>query len=68
MLWIVSGESKRITNGYKMDLFVLQLSFIGWGLLAPFTFGLLALWLAPYMEMTEKMYYLELSKEDEVLK
>lgn len=55
-------ESKRITDGYKMDLFVLQLSFIGWNLLVPFTFGILSFWLIPYMEMTETMYYLELSK------
>ena len=29
-------ESKRITNGYKMDIFILYLlkSFIGWALLA----------------------------------
>ena len=45
-------ESKAMTNGHKMDLFVLSLSFIGWYLLVGITFGIAAIWVAPYMQAT----------------
>ena len=50
------------TNGYKLDLFVLSLSFIGWAILAVFTFGILYIWLAPYMTVTLTLAYEELKK------
>ena len=31
-------ESKKIMKGHKMDLFLLWLSFIGWGILAMIPF------------------------------
>lgn len=46
------NESKRLTKGRKFDLFVLQLSFIGWAFLAMFTFGFGMLFLIPYMNLT----------------
>lgn len=46
------NESKEMTNGHKMDLFVLGLSFIGWGLLVGITFGIAAIWVSPYMQAT----------------
>lgn len=45
--------SKKITNGHKMDLFVLDLSFIGWAILSAITGGILGLWVAPYYYMTK---------------
>lgn len=45
-------ESKRMTDGHKMELFVLGLSFIGWGLLCAVTCGIAAIWVAPYMQAT----------------
>lgn len=45
-------ESKRMTEGHKMDLFVLSLSFIGWALLGAFTLGIAYIWVIPYMEAT----------------
>ena len=50
-------KSREMMKGYKMDYFVFCLSFIGWGLLVPFTLGLLLIWLAPYMEVAEAIYY-----------
>ena len=44
--------SKKITQGYKADLFVLHLSFVGWNLLCVFTFGIASLWVMPYQTMT----------------
>ncbi len=45
-------ESKRITKGHKWELFVLGLSFIGWGLVIVVTFGIAAIWVVPYMQAT----------------
>lgn len=45
-------ESMEMTDGHKMELFVLGLSFIGWGFLVAITFGIAAIWVAPYMQAT----------------
>ena len=50
-------KSREMMKGYKWDYFVFCLSFIGWGLLVPFTLGLLLIWLVPYMEVAEAIYY-----------
>ncbi len=43
--------SMKMTKGYKADIFVLQLSFIGWILLTVLTCGLLQyLYVGPYMQ------------------
>ncbi len=45
--------SKRLTKGFKGDLFVMYLSFIGWAILGSLTFGILnILWVHPYMNMS----------------
>lgn len=46
------NESKQMTEGHKMDLFVLGLSFIGWLLLVAVTFGIAGIWVGPYMNTT----------------
>lgn len=56
------NESKRMTDGYKGDLFLLQLSFFGWHILAMLTGGLLYIWLAPYLSAAQANYYLELKR------
>lgn len=58
----VIKKTWAITNNHKMDLFVFQLSFIGWILLTGFTFGLLAIWLVPYMTVSLVLAYEELKK------
>ena len=45
-------ESKNLMKGYKLDLFLLWLSFIGWALLAILTLGIGFLWLSPYVSTT----------------
>ncbi len=44
--------SKKITRGYKGELFVLYLSFLGWDLLCVLTLGIASLWVVPYQTMT----------------
>lgn len=51
------NESKAMTEGHKMDLFVLGLSFIGWGFLCAITFGIASIWVIPYMQATYANVY-----------
>ena len=55
-------KSWAVTNGHKMDLFILGLSFLGWVILAPFTIFILAIWLIPYMNITFLLVYEDLTK------
>jgi len=53
--------SKTMTDGYKGDLFVLSLSFIGWKLLSLITGGLVGLfWTNPYIGLTHAGVYEDL--------
>lgn len=50
-------ESRHLMDGHKMDLFVLDLSFIGWGLLGIITFGIGFIWIVPYYRQTKANFY-----------
>ena len=54
--------SKVQTNGYKMDLFVLDLSFLGWSILCSLTMGILSIWIAPWMSQTDMGYFEEIKR------
>ncbi len=47
--------SKEMMHGHKGELFVLDLSFIGWAILCIIPF--VAVWVSPYMEVTYCNYY-----------
>lgn len=61
------NESRRIMNGHKMDLFVLELSFIPWFLLGAITFGIAFIYVAPYMDMTKVNFYNKIKNEVRVI-
>lgn len=56
-------KSMEMMSGYKMKLFLLDLSFIGWGILCILTMGLGLLLLLPYMYTARAAFYEELKKE-----
>ena len=56
-------KSREMMKGYKANYFIFCLSFIGWILLIPFTLGLLAIWLAPYMAVADAIYYDKLKQK-----
>ncbi len=60
---ITAGGAIRLscqqTRGMKMELFILDLSFIGWSLLSALTMGLLNMWLTPYMTLCDLAYFEE---------
>lgn len=50
-------ESIKMMKGHKWELFVLDLSFIGWYLVGSLCLGLGVLWVAPYHEATRAQFY-----------
>ena len=49
--------SKAQTAGFKWQLFVLDLSFFGWSLLSVLTLGILSIWINPYYQQSDVMFY-----------
>lgn len=55
-------KSKKMMQGYKWDYVVFELSFILWILLVIVTFGIAIVYVAPYMTVSEAIYYEQLRK------
>lgn len=55
-------ESKRLMNGRKGELFVMDLSFIGWTILTIIPF--VSIFVTPYMQTTFAAYYLAVVEDD----
>lgn len=53
-------ESQRMMDGHKMDLFILDLSFIGWMIVGCFCFGIGTLWVSAYMLAAHTQFYNQL--------
>ena len=51
------NASKTMMRGHKGELFVLDLSFIGWMIVGSLALGIGTLWVAPYMECTRANFY-----------
>jgi uncharacterized membrane protein len=49
--------SRQLMNGHKMDLFIQDLSFIGWMFVGSLCLGVGTLWVAPYMEAARSQFY-----------
>lgn len=54
-------ESKFLMDGNKMRLFLLDLSFFGWGLLSLVTVGVANLWINPYINLSYAIFYRQLN-------
>lgn len=53
--------SKEMMDGHKGELFCLNLSFIGWLLLGALTLGLGNLWVNPYLNASQAVFYRQIS-------
>ena len=62
----VFSLSKQMTTGQKMDLFVLDLSFLGWIILGLICCGIGILFVLPYPEATRAEVYLNLKESVEI--
>jgi len=54
--------SQAITKGYRAEIFVMGLSFIGWMFLGAITFGLAYIYVLPFFSMSFAGLYEELKK------
>lgn len=57
----IVNKSEELMKGNRFRYFCLSLSFIGWAILAGFTFGIGVLWLVPYMHIASLKFYEEVS-------
>lgn len=50
-------ESRKLMSGHKADLFLLDLSFIGWYIVGALCFGIGTLWVTPYHQAARAEFY-----------
>lgn len=55
--------SRQMMKGHKWELFWLELTFIGWSILAAFTLGLGNLALAPYQGVSKASFYRDVKEQ-----
>ena len=55
-------RSQAMMDGHKMELFLLDLSYIGWILLGILSLGIGLLWISPWMQMAHVRFYEELKQ------
>lgn len=58
-------KSRKLMRGHKFSLFILDISFLFWGLLAAITFGIANIYVKPYIEATKANFYLKVKEEAE---
>lgn len=51
------SKSEELMEGFKMDWFIMDLSFFLWDILALFTFGIPYIWLTPYKWTAYAKFY-----------
>ena len=54
--------SKAQTYGFKAQLFLLDLSFLGWEILCGLTLGILNIWISPYIAQTNIGFFQEIKQ------
>ena len=55
--------SRKLMKGHKWQLFVLDLSFIGWYIVGALVLGVGTLWVVPYHEATRAQFYESIKDE-----
>lgn len=56
-------ESRQLMNGHKMELFILDLSFIGWIIVGSLACGIGVVWVEAYMSAARAQFYRSLIGE-----
>ncbi len=54
-------KSESLMTGNRGNLFLLELSFIGWAILAAMTLGIGYIWLIPYLQVSIACFYEEIN-------
>lgn len=50
-------KSRELMNGHKLELFLLDITFIGWIFLCILSFGIGFLWIGPYIQAAHAEFY-----------
>jgi len=58
-------KALEITKGNRVEYYGITFSFIGWCLLSLLTFGILFIWVIPYMQLTYVNMYRKWTKEED---
>ena len=61
------AQSKKMMDGYKLELWLLDLSYIGWSLLCVLTCGIGNIFLNPYMSAAHAAFYRSLPPIDNII-
>lgn len=56
-------ESRQMMKGHKMELFMLEISFLPMMILSVLTLGILYIWVGPQMTVSKANFYLSLREE-----
>ena len=56
-------ESIEMMNGYKLDYFIFELSFIDWHFLGAITFGIAYIYVIPYFTFANTLHYQRLKEK-----
>ena len=59
--------SMELMDGHKWELFVLDLSFIGWYIVGGLCFGIGTLWVAPYHMATRTQFYESIKHQPQMI-
>jgi len=60
-------ESRKLMKGHKMELFIQDVSFIGWVLIGSVCFGVGFFWVDAYINSTKAEFYRDLVGEQKVI-
>jgi uncharacterized membrane protein len=50
-------KSRKLMDGHKLDLFMLDLGYLGWYILSIFTFGVLLAWVIPWHQTARTLFF-----------
>jgi uncharacterized membrane protein len=50
-------KSRKLMDGHKFNLFMLDLGYLGWYVLSIFTFGVLLAWVIPWHQTARTLFF-----------
>ena len=56
-------KSRKIMDGKKMQLFLLDLSYVGWYILSLFTLGILSIWVSAWHQTAKTLFFTDAYKQ-----
>lgn len=56
-------KSRKIMDGKKMQLFLLDLSYVGWYILSLFTLGILSIWVSAWHQTARTLFFTDAYKQ-----